>query len=93
MHEKSQVLRMLSSRTSADFDDLFPVLEGLVQRSSTSMVHGSAAGLAKKRIHGFLRPMMLKSSVRTSRKAARRKIHICNHTCISLRCEDLIAEI
>ena len=68
-----QVLRMPSIPS---FNDLFPVLEGLVQR--LRRMHGSA-GLAK-RARGFMRPMKLKSSVRTSRKAARSKTHLCNRT-------------
>ena len=41
------------------------------------MVHGSV-GLAKRRFHGLMRPMKLKSSVRTSKKSASCKIN--DHT-------------
>jgi hypothetical protein len=41
------------------------------------MVHGGAA--LAKRARGFMRPMKLKSSVRTSRKAARSKINLYNN--------------
>ena len=56
-----------------------PGLSSKVKKEN--MVHGGAA--LTKRARGFMRPMKLKSSVRTSRKASRSKIYLCNCTYVT----------